>query len=866
MALKDMAPKKWWHFLILFIIVGGLTISAMVALAVTLIYPTLPSLETLTDYHPKLPLRVYSSDGFLISEFGEERRAFISIDKIPQNLKDAVLAIEDRRFYQHGGVDTKGILRAIKNNVTGRSHEGASTITMQVAKNFFTTPGKKRTMVIKIKEALLALKIEKTLSKDQILELYLNQIYLGQRSYGFAAASQVYFDKPLAKLTLAESALLAGLPKAPSGYNPFIHLDRATGRQHEVLRDMHRYGFIDEAEFNEAMQQKLTFKTSKLARDLEADYVAEIVRQSLYARYQDDIYSSGLKVYTTIKKVNQQAANAAVLKGIMDYQRRHGYQKPEKTIDLNKLQSSDLTEGLQIALEDIEEYKGFVPAIVTEVSPKLVKVFTKKGESLEISGAGLSLLQKNLTDKDIKKHKIKPGSVVRVIKTQDEWHIVQLPSVEAALIALDPENGAITALVGGFDFNKNKFNHVTQAWRQPGSSFKPFVYSAALEKGFTPASIVEDTPLLMSADELGSSKAWEPRNFDNTYSGPIRLRTALTKSKNMVSIKLLRSIGPRYAQDYITKFGFSRKDHPAYLTMALGAGATTPWGLANGYAVFANGGFRIKPHLISKITDSNGRVIEEIVYPRAGKGAPRAIDSRNAFLMTSMMHDVVQRGTATRARQLGRQDLAGKTGTTNDQVDAWFAGYNPRQVAVAWVGYDQPRSLGRDETGGKAALPIWVSYMETALKGMPDIPYKVPDGVMIVRIDELTGVLVEEYEDGINEYFYHENPPPTAETFLPPMQEPADSDFPESLIQNPMQPQPPQLAPATEEPPQGFSGANANRQTPPSPTNASSTNAALPANSIPANSKNVPKPAPKPARKPTNSTDSAANILNPSGF
>ncbi len=841
MVLMHMAPKKWWHFLILFILVGGLTLTAMAALAVTLIYPTLPSLEALTDYKPKLPLRVYSADGFLISEFGEERRAFVSIDKVPKNLIDAVLAIEDRRFYKHGGVDTKGILRAIKNNVTGKSHEGASTITMQVAKNFFTTPGKKRTMVTKVKEALLALKIEKTLSKDKILELYLNQIYLGQRSYGFAAASQVYFGKPLVKLTLAESALLAGLPKAPSGYNPFIHPERASARQHEVLRDMHRFGFIDEAKFKEAMAQKLKFKTSKQARDLAADYVAEIVRQSLYERYQDEIYSSGLKVYTTIKKANQEAANTAVLQGILEYQRRQGYQKPEKTIDLNKLQSDDMAKALQDELEDIEEYNGFVPAIVTEVSAKLVKVFSKKGEVIEISGVGLSLLQKNLADKVVKNHKIKAGSVVRIIKSQGMWHIVQLPQVEAALVALDPENGAITALVGGFDFNKNKFNHVTQAWRQPGSSFKPFIYSAALEKGLTPASIIEDAPFAKTAEEVGGNDAWSPKNYDGQYSGPMRMRTALTKSKNMVSIRILEKIGPRYAQDYITKFGFSRKDHPAYLTMALGAGAATPWGMATGYAVFANGGFRIKPHLISKITDSKGNIIEEVRYPRAHKDAPRVIDGRNAFLMTSMMHDVVQRGTATKARQLGRNDLAGKTGTTNNQVDAWFAGYSPRQVAIAWIGYDQPRTLGRDETGGKAALPIWITYMATALKGMPDAPFSVPDGIMTVKINPASGVLVDESDEGIYEYFYHESPPPTAETYLPPMLEPGESDFPDSLIDNPLQPQPPNLPEDSQD----------------------EAVVTKPLRDAPAAAVNNPRAAGR-SSNTQNSSDAAARVLNPS--
>lgn len=834
-----MTPKKWWHFLILFVLVGGLTLSALTALAITLIYPTLPSLDALTNYQPKLPLRVYSADGYLISEFGEERRAFVKIDRVPKNLKDAVLAIEDRRFYQHGGVDTKGVVRAIKNNLTGKSHEGASTITMQVAKNFFTAPGGKRTIVTKIKEALLAMKIEKALSKDQILELYLNQIYLGQRAYGFAAASQVYYGKPIGKLTLAESALLAGLPKAPSGYNPYVNLKRAMDRQHEVLRDMRRYGFIDEAKFNEAMQQKLIFKASKQSRDFAADYVAEIVRQMLYERYQDAIYSSGMKVYTTIRKANQEAANSAVLQGILEYQRRQGYQKPEKNIDLNQLKSTNVAEGLQIALEDIEEYNGFVPAIVTEVSPKLVKVFTKKGENLEISGAGLSLLQKNLADKDPKNHKIKTGSVVRVIKSQNEWHIVQLPQVESALVALDPENGAVTALVGGFDYNKSKFNHVTQAWRQPGSSFKPFVYSAALEKGLTPATIVEDEPLSMSADEVGSNKDWTPKNFDGHYDGPIRLRTALTKSKNMVSIRVLQRIGARYAQDYITKFGFSRKDHPAYLTMALGAGAVTPWGMAGAYAVFANGGYRVTPHLISKITDSNGKVIEQMRYPRARQNAPRVIDGRNAFLMTSMMQDVVTRGTATRAKQLGRQDLAGKTGTTNNQIDAWFAGYNPKQVAIAWIGFDQPRTLGRDETGGKAALPIWIRYMATALKGVPDVPYNVPDGVMQVKIDALLGTLINEDEEGIYEYFYQENPPPSVETILPSMNDPTEADFPESafpdsILDNPLQPQ----APRRSESPQNNRAAeHPNRQVNPNPDDNDSNNA-----------------------------DSAARMLNPSGF
>lgn len=766
-----MILNKWWHYLVMTMIIGSLSVLALIGVAAALIYPTLPSLEALTDYQPKLPLRVYSEDGYLIDEFGEERRAYIKIEQVPQNMKDAVLAIEDRRFYQHSGVDFKGVLRAIRNNITGRSHEGASTITMQVAKNFFTKPNGKRTIITKINEAMLALKIEHTLNKDEILELYINQIYLGQRAYGFAAAAQVYYGKPLEKLNLAETALLAGLPKAPSGYNPFVNPKRAITRQQEVLRDMYRFGFIKEPVYQAALKQPLRFKASKQARDLAADYVAEIVRDSLYAQYQDEIYSSGLRVYTTIRKANQEAANAAIREGVLDYDSRHGFRGPEKTLNLARILAENPTDGLNEALDDFDESNGFIPAIVTSLSPKSVHVHTKNGDDIEITGKGLALVARTLNQKDPQKVLLKTGSVIRVTKSANQkdsngWRIVQIPQVESALIALDPETGAVRALVGGFDFNRNKFNHVTQAWRQPGSSFKPFIYSAALEKGFTPASIVEDSPLNFSAEETGE-KAWSPRNFDSTFEGPIRLRQALTKSKNLVSIRVIQTIGPRYAQDYITRFGFAAKDHPAYLTMALGAGSVTPWQMATAYAVFANGGYRVKPNLIAKIVDQNGRVLAETKFTKAGQGAPRVIDARNAFIMNSMMQDVIRRGTATRALQLGRNDLAGKTGTTNDHFDAWFAGYNPKQVAVAWVGYDKPRALGGSETGGAAALPIWIKYMATALRGVPDAEPVAPDGVMALRIDPVTGVRADNDENGIYEYFYHENPPPEIEEQLP---------------------------------------------------------------------------------------------------
>ncbi|TFW70134.1 penicillin-binding protein 1A [Methylotenera oryzisoli] len=786
-----MTPNKWWHYLLLTIIVSGLSAIAFVGIAVAIIYPSLPSLETLTDYRPKLPLRVYSEDGYLIEEFGEERRAYVKIADVPKNMKDAVLAIEDRRFYQHGGIDTKGILRAIKNNITGVSHEGASTITMQVAKNFFTKPNGKRTLGTKINEALLAIKIENNLSKDKILELYINQIYLGQRSYGFAAAAQVYFGKPLEKLNLAETAMLAGLPKAPSGYNPYLHPKRAIARQMEVLRDMQRYGFIEESVYKKALNQPLRFKASRQSRDLSADYVAEMVRESLYATYQDEIYSSGLKVYTTVRKTNQEAANSALRDGILDYDARQGYRGPEKILNINTTVTDADKEVITDALSDIDVSNGLVPAAITKISEKSITVHTKFGDDVEINGKGLALIQNTLNEKKPEKRLLKVGAVIRIVNaspsTQSgQWRITQLPQVESALISIAPENGAIRALVGGFDFNRNKFNHVTQAWRQPGSSFKPFIYSAALEKGYTPATIVEDAPLTFSSEETGN-KEWTPQNYDATFDGPIRLRQALAKSKNMVAIRVLDSIGPGYAQDYITRFGFAAKNHPAYMTMALGAGSATPMQMASAYAVFANGGYRVNPYLISKIVDQNGKVVSQSKFVTARNDAPRVIDARNAFIMNSMMQDVVRYGTAAKAAQLGRGDLAGKTGTTNDHYDAWFTGYSPKLVAVTWVGFDKPRRLGRNETGGSTALPIWIKYMASALRNVPETDMPVPDGVMALRIDPTTGIRADNDENGIYEYFYHENPPPEVETELPGMLEGGET-LPPSQPQQMLQP------------------------------------------------------------------------------
>ena len=752
-----MTKSNFFKRLILWFFISIAAIAALSALAIALVIPSLPSIESLTEYRPKLPLRVYSSDGFLMAEFGEERRAFIKIHDVPKKMKDAILAIEDRRFYQHKGVDMLGVGRAIIKNLSGAGHEGASTITMQVARNFFLSSD--RTLRRKISEAFLSYKIEKNLNKDQILELYTNQIYLGQRAYGFGAAALVYYGKPLEKLSLAECALLAGLPKAPSNYNPFTNPKRAIQRQQEVLKNMLRYNFIDQKTFNEAIKQSLHFKESRQSRDLMADHAAEMVRQTLYDQYKDDIYTSGIKVYTTIKKVNQEAANEAVLRGILDYDRRHEYRGPEKTIDLDKKKFEDQKEKIVQTLDTLEEYNGFMPAVVIKVDSKYVQAYTKKGDMIDIKNDGLTLIQKTLNDKNLDNQKIKPGAVIRVIQKNKAWEIVQLPKVEASLISMDPQTGAITALVGGFDFNRNKYNHVTQAKRQPGSTFKPFIYSAALEKGITPATIVNDAPLHFSAAETGSGMDWDPQNYDGDFEGHMRLRNGLARSKNLVAIRVLNNIGSTYAQDYITRFGFDPANHPAYLSMALGVGSATLMEMVTAYGVFANGGYLKKPYLIEKMVDSHGQVIDQTNTMFQNEETPRVIDPRNAFIMTTLLQDVVNKGTAVKAKALGRSDIAGKTGTTNNQVDAWFAGYTPSQVAIAWIGFDQPKTLGKDETGAHAALPIWIQFMATALKGVPEQNYPMPENVIIRKIKSDTGTPANENEDGINEYFYSEFPP-----------------------------------------------------------------------------------------------------------
>jgi penicillin-binding protein 1A len=748
---------KWLRFLAfpLFLLGGLAAVGAFVAgLIVALAYPSLPSLEVLTDYQPKIPLRIYTAEGALIGEFGEERRLVVSIREIPALLKQAILAAEDERFYQHAGIDYLGVARAAYANLTqGGRRQGASTITMQVARNFFLSSEK--TLTRKLYEALLAFKIENNLSKDQILELYVNQIYLGQRAYGFAAASQIYFGKSLDKLSLAEAAILAGLPKAPSAFNPVANPQRARQRQHYVLRRMRDLGHIGEAQYAEAIKAPLHVRREvDNFAGLHGEFLAEMVRQAVYEQYPEDAYTKGFRVYTTVRKADQEAAYEAVRRGLLSYDRSQGYRGPEAFVDLAAGASEDDIEEALAEHPDVGDLKA---AMVLEASPRELKAVLKNGAAVTISGEGLRFAARALEDKAARQRRIRRGAVIRLqADDKKSWQVTQLPEAEAAFVSLDPRSGAIRALVGGFDFHRNKFNHVTQAWRQPGSAFKPFIYSASLEKGFTPATIIPDEPIVVEAEVTGSQR-WEPKNYDGKFEGPMKLRTALAKSKNMVSIRILQSINPKYAQDYVTRFGFDADKHPPYLTMALGAGSVTPLQLARGYAVFANGGYIVQPHFIQKIVDDRGNELGVARPPQAGEETLRVIDPRNAFIMDSMMQDVTRYGTAASISKLGRRDLAGKTGTTNDFVDAWFCGYQPELVGIAWVGFDQPRTLGKNQTGGRIALPIWIDYMSQVLKGVPEIPRSVPEGVVSARADAEPAVPSEMRDS--TEYFYREFAP-----------------------------------------------------------------------------------------------------------
>jgi len=748
-----MSLRRWLPLIFVFLTLILLP-TILLGLAAIIAYPTLPSLEVLTDYRPKIPLRIYSAEGTLLGEFGEERRALVKISEVPDVMKHAILAAEDDRFYEHGGIDYMGVIRAAFSNFTaGTVKQGASTITMQVARNFFLT--KEKTWTRKFNEVLLTFKIEHSLSKDDILQLYINQIYLGQRAYGFAMASQVYFGKPLSQVTIAEAAMLAGLPKAPSAYNPVVNPKRAKLRQLYVLRRMHELNYISDEQFQLAQQQPIVTVRGNQEFSAKAGYLAEMVRQSVYEKYQDDTYTQGLKVYTTIRQKDQLAAYQAVRAGVLDYDHRQGYRGPEGFVDLHGDTSN--TDQLDETLQDADDSDDLIPAVVLEASPKLVRAYCKGGEIAEVSGDALLFAQAALNKKVALNQRINVGSIIRLRKDdKGVWQISQLPQVEAAFVSGDPRTSAIYSLVGGFDFNHNQFNHITQAWRQPGSSFKPFVYSAALEKGFTPATIINDAPLIFDAEQTGN-EPWEPKNYDGKFEGPMSMRQGLIKSKNLVSIRILQSITPEYAHDYISRFGFDPTKYPAYLTMALGAGSVTPMEMLTGYSVFANGGYLVNPYFIQRIEDAHGTILYKATPEVPGNGAKQVIDVRNAYTMVSMLQDVVKHGTGIHAMQLGRQDLAGKTGTTNDSIDAWFCGFQPTVVGIAWMGYDQPRSLGDRETGGGVALPIWMGYMGKVLKDVPEATYTMPDNMVQVHIN------ADGYRDDNSprvEYFYKENVPP----------------------------------------------------------------------------------------------------------
>ena len=731
------APRLHWALRICLwavglVFAGLLSVLMVVGVAMVMAYPQLPDTSDLAEYRPKLPLRIFTADGALMGEFGEERRNLTPIREIPQVMKDAVLSIEDSRFYQHGGLDYLGLIRAGIANLSKRKSQGASTITMQVARNVYLSTEK--TYTRKIYEILLTYKLEHLLTKDQILEIYMNQIFLGNRAYGFASAAETYFGKSLKDITIAEAAMLAGLPKAPSAYNPISNPKRARSRQLYIIERMEENNYITAKQALEAKAEPLRIRPNNEKSRIHAEYVAETVRQLMFAQYGQETYTRGLNVYTTLQSSEQNAAYQALRQGIMDFERRQVYRGPEKFIEL-PTKPKEMEDAIDEVLDDHPDNGDVMSAVVLEASPKKIVAIRQNAEQLEITGDGLKPAQSGLSDKAGPNIKIKRGAVIRVVQTpKGTWEITQLPEVEGAFVAISPQDGSVRALVGGFDFAKNKFNHVIQAWRQPGSSFKPFIYSAALEKGFTPATVINDAPLFFDAGVTGG-QPWEPKNYDGTFEGPMTLRKGLAKSKNMISIRILQSVGTRNAQEWVTKFGFDEDKHPAYLTMALGAGSVTPMQMATGYSVFANGGMRVQPHMITRVTDHKGKILVDSP-PQMVNEANRAITPRNAFVMTSLLQEVTRSGTAAKARvALKRDDIYGKTGTTNDSMDAWFAGYHRNLAAVVWIGYDTPRKLGDRETGGGLSLPVWISFMETALKNMPVMDAIAPEGVLYVNGD-----------------------------------------------------------------------------------------------------------------------------------
>ena len=750
--------------------------------------PKLPSAEILRNVRLQVPLRVYSRDDRFIAEFGDQRRTPLRRDQIPERMVQAFLAGEDDRFYEHPGVDWQGLTRAVLYLIrTGEKGPGGSTITMQVARNFFL--GREKTYIRKLNEILLALKIEREFTKDEILELYVNKIFLGQRAYGVGAAAQVYYGRPITELTLAQFAMIAGLPKAPSRFNPIANPEQAVVRRNYVLRRMLEIGYIERAEHDEARVAPVTAKLHGAVIEVEAPYVAEMVRARMEAKYGDEVYTAGYKVYTTLDSARQHAANTALRKTLIEYDIRHGYRGSERQAAIG-----EDTLSPEELIEDVPVFGGLVPAVVTLVEKDVVTAWARNVGLIELPFESMEWARPYISE-DRRGAKpesagavVKVGDVIRVRPTDDGWSFSQIPEVEGALVSLDPNDGAIVALAGGFDFYRSKFNRVTQAERQPGSSFKPFVYSAALEYGYTPASIINDAPVVFEDPSLKS--AWRPENYGGKFFGPTPLRTALYKSRNLVSIRLLRDIGIDFALDHIAKFGIDATRLPRGLSLALGSGVLTPLQVASGYAVLANGGYAVEPYFIERILDRNDTslfhadplvvcrdcdedevapapdpdadigaganprrpdepAVEAVAEPaRGARRAARVIDARNAWLMYSLLRDVIRQGTGRKARELGRDDLAGKTGTTNDQHDAWFSGFSPDLVATVWIGFDEFRRLGQRETGASAALPMWIAYMGEALEGTQVRHVKPPEGIVTMRIDPATGELASASREG----------------------------------------------------------------------------------------------------------------------
>jgi len=771
LRLTPFLPKKPWQMMLfagsgLFVV--GVLLVATVALVLT---PTLPSLEDLSGSNLKVPLRVYTAEGTLIAEFGEERRIPVTVAQVPPRLLQAVLAAEDDSFYVHQGVDFLGILRAAINNFRrGGTHEGASTITMQVARNYFLSPEK--TYTRKIKEILLAFKIEREFNKNQILELYLNKIFLGNRAYGFAAASQIYFGKDMADLTLAEAALLAGLPKAPSRYNPISNPESTLERRAYVLRRMLKLGYIRDSEFTEAMSVPLGASRHALRFTVDAPFVAEIVREYMVRKYTESTYADGYHVYTTIRARDQQAADAALRKAVLDYDRRHGWRGVAGSENINRKTERGRLDDL---LKDYPVVGGLQPAIVRHIDDQIARAYLPDGTAVDLGLPAMAWAARYI---DADTTGAPPKSVRDIVRLgdviylerlgEDEWRLAQVPEVEGGFVSIDPRTGAILALSGGFDFFKNQYNHVTQALRQPGSSFKPFIYSAALDKGFTPASLISGAPIVI--EDVSLEDEWRPEDYSRKFFGPTRLRKALALSLNLVSVRLLRAITPSYAVEYMGRFGFDSAKLPKNLSLTLGTAEATVQQMASAFAVFANGGYRIEPYLIARIEDAKHKVLEEAnpitVCPNCSppkqidpdKPAPRyaeqAISSPNAFLMNSILRDTVAYGTAASAKVLERKDLAGKTGTTNDHRDAWFNGFNSDIVAVSWIGFDDNQPLGKGEAGGRTALPMWIDYMRVVLEDVPEKPLVPPPGIVTATIHRETGKpTTKEDPEAMQEYF-----------------------------------------------------------------------------------------------------------------